>query len=131
MGMFTLGSCRYRNRKWLVFGVDLPFKTSYRYGMAKPLRKGPPISFRLSVAASEELARRASNAGVTPVEHLVAQLEKSLQTKTVSGDEHTMARIPDKVDWAIGPTKGTVPCRHWRKISRGGKMVCTLCGQIL
>ena len=115
----TKNGCCVTAWKWL----DAVTGMCYCNGMSRPLRKGPPLTFRLSLEASQELDRRAAKAGVTPREHLVEQLERSLSPISVVEAKSTAPAAP--------PLPGErVFGRHpgWR-LSCIGMNICVACGE--
>lgn len=94
--------------------------------MARPRSKGDPFAFRLSLAAHEELVRRALKAGVSPQEFLVDQLERSLARADPLGPPRTQDPGPK-----VPPPVPVKPCRHWRKVRTANGMMCMQCKQII
>lgn len=82
--------------------------------MARPLKKSPPISFRIAAAQYQRLATRAANANRRTIPEYVADL----------------------VETHLGPVPGTkpagAPCEHPRsKVSLiGGGLAKCSCGSL-
>lgn len=108
--------------------------------MVKPKTKGSMIPIRLSIEATEELERRAAKAGLSPREHLVAQLERSLTPKPMPVDEPQFLGKPLKEGPQVVVHRDGKPllgvtavadCRHWRKTTTDDGMLCLQCLEIV